>query len=145
MKKPEPVIVDTSVIVKWLSQKDELYLDQADKIFQDAREQKIEIVAPELTKYECGNAILYKKMVLSQSKQSLATLYAIPIKFISLDENAAGNTMEIASREKITYYDASFIALGKQIGATLVTDNPKHQKLSITNPKIISLKNWPMT
>ena len=37
MKKSKPVVIDTSVIVKWLNQKDELYLSQADKIFQDDR------------------------------------------------------------------------------------------------------------
>lgn len=73
MKKPKPLVVDTSVIVKWLNQKDEPYLNQADKIFEDASKQKIEILAPELAKYEAGNALLYKGMTLPESKQSLAT------------------------------------------------------------------------
>ena len=106
MKKSKPVVIDTSVIVKWLNQKDELYLSQADKIFQDAREQKIEILAPELSKYESGNAILYKGISLPESKASLVTLYAIPIKFVPLDEEVAVEAMKIAYEEKITYYDA---------------------------------------
>lgn len=144
MKKSKPVVVDTSVLVKWLNQKDELYLPQADKIFQDAREQKIEVLAPELSKYESGNAILYKGMSLPESKASLTTLYAIPIKFVPLDEEVALDAMEIAHEAKITYYDASFVSLAKKIGATLVTDNPKHQKLSAPEIPIVSLKNWPM-
>ena len=46
------LIVDSSVIVKWLNQTKEQNLEQADKILSEAREGKIQLIAPELAKYE---------------------------------------------------------------------------------------------
>lgn len=82
-------------------------------------------------------------MKLFQCQATLSVLYAIPITFVSFDEELARETLEIAYANKITYYDASFIALAEQLGANLVTDNPKHQRVSkAVKIKIIALKDY---
>lgn len=43
MKK---IIVDSSVIVKWLHQEDEKYLDQTDKIIKDVEDGNVILLAP---------------------------------------------------------------------------------------------------
>ncbi len=50
-------------------------------------------------------------------------------------------TYKIAQETNITYYDASFMSLAKQLNATLVTDNIKHQGKA-TDIKVISLKDY---
>jgi len=141
-KRLKPIVIDTSIIVKWLNKEKELHIEQADRLFQDARGQKIELFAPELAKYETGNAILYKGISLPESKQSMVTLYTIPIKFVLWDEEVALETMKIAHETKITYCDASFLALAKKIKASLVTENPKHQKPTLRDINVIPLKDW---
>jgi len=141
MAKIKKLVVDSSVIVKWLNSQDEKYLDQADKILKDCEKKKVVLYAPELAKYEVGNAILYKGLSESLAEISLATLYSLPISFLSLSEKAATESLRIASSLGITFYDAVFINLAKDIGALLVTDNPKHQKLT-NKVKVIALKNY---
>lgn len=121
------IVVDSSVTVKWINQIDEERVDQADKLLLDAQAGTISLLAPELSKYEIGNALLKKKLDLPQAYESLETVYQLPINFISETEDLARQTFKIAQQENITYYDASFMALAKQENAILVTDNPKHQ------------------
>ena len=135
------LIVDSSVAVKWVNGNDEKNLDQADKIIADLEANKLELVAPELAKFELGNALLNKKISPEGTKASLASYYGIPISFISWDQNLAEDTMDMAFENKITYYDASFMVLAKKFGATLVTDNPKHQK-QVAGVKVVSLKDY---
>lgn len=121
------VVVDSSVSVKWVNQIDEKLLDQADRLLSDALSRSVNLLAPELSKYEIGNALLKKKLDLPRAYESLGTVYQLPITFVPESEELAKDTYKIAQEAKITYYDASFIALAHQENATLVTDNPKHQ------------------
>ncbi len=135
------IVADSSVIVKWINQIDEKLLEQADKLLTDAQSDSITLLAPELSKYEIGNALLKKKLDLPLAYESLVTVYLLPITFIPESEELAKETYRIAQRAGITYYDASFIALAKQESASLVTDNPKHQSKT-TEVKIKPLSDY---
>ncbi len=140
--KPGKVyVIDSSVAVKWLSTKDERLLEKSDKIVADFEGGKIHLIAPELSKYEMGNALLNKKISLESAKVSLASYYRIPIEFVPLDLDSAELTMEIALENKITFYDASFLAIAKKYSIPLITDNPKDQK-QIPGVKVIPLKDY---
>lgn len=136
------VVVDSSVIVKWLNQKDESYLKQAEAVLKDASDGKIELLAPEIAKYEVGNALLAgKKLSYSEGKEALDLLFSLPLSFYLTSFELAQSSYLIADMAGITYYDASFIALAKEEQATLVTDNPKHQgkKLGV---KVVPLSEY---
>jgi len=141
MVRAKKIVVDSSVIVKWLNSQDEKFLKQADEILKDCEEGKTILYSPELAKYEVGNAILYKKLENSLVKSSLSTLYSLPIIFYSLKEEDALAIVEIAVENKITYYDAAFVNLVDKIGGTLITDNPKYQS-KIKGIKVISLRDY---
>ncbi|TSC85307.1 MAG: Uncharacterized protein G01um101416_929 [Microgenomates group bacterium Gr01-1014_16] len=135
------VVPDSSVIVKWVNQDNELNLDQADKLLNDVRVGKVELLAPELAKYEVGNALIKKGIADVHAFQSLGTVYSLPIRFMSETEALADETYQMARKAGLTYYDASFAALVKQEGAALVTANPKHQT-KIVGVKVISLEDY---
>ena len=137
----KPVVVDSSVTVKWLNQINEKILDQADELLADAQAGSVNLMAPELSKYEIGNALLNKKLDLPQAYQSLGTVYQLPITFIPETEELASLTYRIAQLGSITYYDASFLALAERENAVLVTDNTKHQDRK-SSVKVVSLKDY---
>lgn len=141
MTKKKSLVVDTSVMVKWINSQNEESLSQAYKILKDTEAGKIELLAPELAKYEIGNALVYKGMPLPASKISLSTTYSLPITFIPLNQEMANETMEIATENKITYYDASFIDLAKEKKAILITANPKHQQ-PVKGVRVINIKDY---
>lgn len=122
------LIVDTSVIAKWLNQSNEDNIDKADQIMADALSGKVELLAPELSRYEYGNVLLKgKKLTPQEAFISLGTAYSLPINFVSESEDLAKETYTLAFSLGITYYDASFLSLAKKYDAVLVTENIKHQ------------------
>ena len=129
------LVVDTSVIVKWLSQTNEKNLDQANQLLEAALSGKCELFAPELAKYEIGNVLLLSKLLTpTQANKVLEAFYALPISFIC-------ESFSLAKQLKITYYDATFLALAKIYKATLVTENLKHQGKS-GRIKVIALQDY---
>lgn len=134
-------VIDSSVIVKWVNQIDEKFLDRADKLLRDAQAGSVALFAPELSKYEIGNALLKKKLEIPLAYETLGTVSLLPITFIPESENLAKETYRIAQQIGVTYYDASFIALAKQEKATLITDNPKHQGKT-TEIEVIPLADY---
>ena len=139
--KVKAVVIDSSVSVKWINQINEKLLDQADKLLKENQAGLVTFFAPELSKYEIGNALLKKNLELPKAYESLGTIHQLPINFIPETENLAKQSYQIAQHAGITYYDASFIALAKQENATLVTDNPKHQAKDF-DVKVIALKDY---
>ncbi len=124
----DTLVIDTSIIIKWLNKNNELHTKNADAILEDVRQNKVELITPELCKYEVGNVLIYgKKLNISDASIAFETFYSLPITFISESEKLAKETYNFAFNCKVTYYDAAFMSLAKQYNATLVTDNIKHQ------------------
>ncbi len=136
-----PIVVDSSVTVKWINQINEKLLDRADELLADAQAGSVSLLAPELSKYEIGNALLNKKLDLPQGYQSLGTVYQLPITFVPETQELANKTYQVAQQSGMTYYDASFVALAVTENATLVTDNVKHQGRK-SEIKVIPLKDY---
>src|SRR3990167_1656618 len=103
-------VVDSSVAVKWISSKNERFVEQANALLSDLEAEKVAIAMPELSKYEIGNALLYKKLLISQITPALGLIYDIPIHFYNMDLFLAQRALEIGYEYRITYYDASFIS-----------------------------------
>jgi predicted nucleic acid-binding protein len=136
------LVIDSSIITKWLNQKDEENLDKADQILQDARAGKVELIAPELAKYEVGNVLLKGKQLTPQEADiSLETMYTLPITFITDAGDLSRETFLLAYNHRITYYDASFLSLTKLYNAILVTANIKHQGRA-EDIDVLSLKDY---
>ena len=122
------IVVDTSVIIKWLNKTNEQHIEKADKLMESALAGTTVLIAPELSKYEIGNVLLTgKKLNPREANVSLGTSYSLPVTFITESEDLAKETFKIAYKSNITYYDASFLSLAKKYKATLVTENIKHQ------------------
>lgn len=128
-------------MVKWVNGQNEDNLEKADQVRRDARLGKVEILAPELAKYEIGNALLNKRMTLPETKLSQATIYSLPITFIPMSQVNADETIEIATKNNITFYDAAFVSLAKEKSATLITANPKHHR-QFPGVKVVDLKTY---
>lgn len=136
------VVADSSVIIKWLNTTDEENVEIANNLLNDALDNKIELLAPELAKYEIGNVLLKsKKLTPNEATIAFGTANALPISFITESEDLAKEAYSIAYNNDITYYDASFLALAKQYNATLVTANVKHQGKS-SEIHVTSLKDY---
>lgn len=120
------IVVDASVMVKWLRSEKEELLKQADKLLIDLKQGKVELYAPELSKYEVGNVLVKRKLLLDEAKASLVSYYNILINFIPESKELAQNTYKFADELNITYYDGAYLSLAKDLDAVLITENIKH-------------------
>lgn len=136
------LVIDSSVIVKWIHQENESHLTQSDQILIDAHKKGFELFAPELAKYEVANALVYgKKLTPKEAEIPIKALFSTPLRFFTFTFKETLETYKIATNNKITFYDASFVALAKEKDAILVTDNPKHQG-KIKEVKVVALKDY---
>ena len=136
------IVLDTSVIIKWLNRNNEQHLAQADQLLDSVRKGEVELIAPELIKYELGNVLLKgKQLTPKEVNISLGTAYSLPINFVSESEEIAKETYTLAFSSGNTYYDASFLTLAKKYDATMVTENIKHQG-KVKGIKVASLKDF---
>jgi len=126
------MVVDASVMVKWLrSEKEELF-EQADALLYDFQDEKVDLYAPELARHEVGNAFVKRKLLLPDAKSSLATYYNLPVNFVAETNEIAQRSYQIADALQITYYDASYLSLAESLDAVVVTENVKHLGKSTT-------------
>lgn len=137
------LVLDSSVLIKWITSRREESVEKARDILLLCQNDKVKVLVPELVKFEIGNALWKKQISLSEVSFDQELFYDFPIEFVSWDVDLAKKTTSIAIENKITYYDASFVALAEKYRAVLVTDNPKHQKIKNNSSiKIIALKDY---
>lgn len=124
----QTVVVDSSIIIKWLNQDGERFLKQADQLLKDVQQAKLALFAPELARYEVSNVLLKGKQLSPRQFVTVGqTFRSLPITFVVESSSLAQSCYIIAHKSQMTYYDASFLAVAQQLDAVLVTDNLKHQ------------------
>lgn len=139
---PLKIVVDSSVVIKWLVADKEEHIDRADALLRDQETNRIALFAPELTKYEVGNVLLKGKILEPRvAVDATTSLYSLPIHFVAESWALAVHTYAIAHRHGLTYYDAAFLALASTLRATLVTDNVKHQG-KVTSVPVVPLAEY---
>jgi len=105
-----PIVVDASVVVKWFVEEENS--DKAIKIRDKYIEGEIELIAPEIINFEVLNALYYKKLFSeSELKEISEALDSYSFSLYSLKGEYAEKTIEVALKNNITIYDASYIAL----------------------------------
>jgi len=73
---------------------------------------EIELIAPEIINFEVLNALYYKKLFSeSELKEISEALDSYSFSLYSLKGEYAEKTIEVAFKNNITIYDASYIAL----------------------------------
>lgn len=135
------LVVDSSVIVKWLVAEKEEWMGQALKLLDKLKSEAVEVVAPVLAKHEVINVIKHKSLTDPEKTLCIENLYDLPIKYFDVSRKQARNGWDIAEKMAITFYDAVFMELAQRLNATLITANPKHQK-SFPGVKVVDLKNY---
>ncbi|NOZ63969.1 MAG: type II toxin-antitoxin system VapC family toxin [Caldiserica bacterium] len=119
-------ILDTSVIFKWYRHQDEPYIEEALYLLEKFSTGEIRIHIPILVFYEIGNAFSLKKNIKVEEKEEyLKSLYALGLEVYSLTPELATNTLLLAERYKITFYDSCFISLAEILNFPFITADEK--------------------
>ena len=121
MERTPLFILDASVAVKWFVA--EPLRKKALNVREDYFEDRIDLLAPGLIRYEIGNALRFHP---GSSPKELADA----VKTIgdlrhgqNVETEVVTAASEIAFQERITFYDAVYIALAEINRARLLTDD----------------------
>jgi predicted nucleic acid-binding protein len=104
----------------------------------------------DLTRYEVGNA-LWKEHTLRRTigeaefRESLDLLRTVMLrtKVLSVDAHELLDVAEVADKERITFYDASYVVIAKAHDLTLVTEDTHLAKAASKHAKTASGKDVP--
>jgi len=118
------IVIDASIGVKWFSCKDENNIDLALQIRDLKLKNGIEVTVPDLFFFETMNALLKKKGFTNEIIHfSLETLYRMDLNIIYPDKEIIDNTIDIARKSKLTFYDSLYIAAAVSRQALLITED----------------------
>jgi len=118
------MILDASVILKWFMKEDNsakaMSLKEAHIIG------KFTIAVPDIILYEVGNALRYEpEFSIQEVNRCLEELYALNLDIVAPLPDLLNLITEIAYHYDITFYDASYIALARELGFQFVTADEK--------------------
>lgn len=135
-------ILDTSVIIKWINQKNEKNVKQALKIYDDLINEKIIIILPDFALIEITNGLQIGKEISSDdTTKALHAIYLLPLIIKELTESIIVNTSHLAQQYDITIYDALFVSLAQMENCQLISDDIKaHGK--IHDGTVLMLSNY---
>ena len=114
------MVVDASVILKWFIE--ERGSDKANEIKKVHINGLSLITLPDIALYEIGNALRYKpEFSISEVCLCLNEIYELNIDIIAPDREIISLVPEIARHYDVTFYDASYIALTKELALEFIT------------------------
>jgi len=116
------IVVDTSVLIKWIKTKDEELLEEARRLLRQVETKPIDVHVPALLLYEIGNILLLKTdLAAPELDQTINDLESLPFivapPATPLLRRAAG----VGKQYNLTFYDASFLALAIELDCLLIT------------------------
>ncbi len=118
-------ILDTSIIIKWYSSQNEGDLDMAMLFYQQAKDNNVLIITPDLMIYELLNFFVFKlKLPEDKISRVLSEVYDI-IFIINSNKPLLEEAFKIANIIKSPIYDSTFVALSEKLRTPLFTADSK--------------------
>lgn len=140
---PAFVVLDSSVVLKWMLPSDEPFRAASLKIRDDLEAGKIEALIPDLLLYEIGNRLRLERHLLDREKKHVIdVLWMLPLFLIPLRKKLIQQTLAIAQRHQITYYDALFVSTAYSARSTLYTADEKLLQKVSSLPYCRHLKDY---
>ena len=116
-----PVVLDTSVVIKWFRQ-GEVLADQALALREAYLEGQILVSVPSLLAYELANVLRYKgDLTTEQVQEAVQSLFDMGLEWILLSGAVMRRAVEMARAYETTVYDAAFAALAESLNTAFVT------------------------
>lgn len=134
------IVLDTSVVTKWFSQKQEKDLPMAFRILELIQQDQIQVICPRIILLELANVLFFGKGV-SQG-DCLRAVFALRDLCAQLtDEFDLPALTELMYKARLTSYDTAFVSLAEEKRLSLVTADYKHHQKSVS-PNIIWLAEF---
>lgn len=118
-----PLVVDTSVALKWLKPQGEDHVEAALALLDEHQSGAYVLHAPGHLLLEVMNALWSHHASAEQTERAVELLRKLHIVFVEPDDRLLASAATLAVEHRITAYDAVFAALAGSLGCELVTDD----------------------
>jgi predicted nucleic acid-binding protein len=115
------VVVDSSVIVKWVVAHGEGGLDAAAMLLRDQREGTVKLVAPAFAAVEVGNVMRYIGVGSEDAAGLLCDIAAFGVHLLPDSHERIRRALELGFEHAISVYDALYLALAQELDCPFVT------------------------
>ena len=117
-----PVLLDTSVVLKWFHEEGEAEVAQARAVLAAHQAERVTAYLLDLSLYELGNVLIRSlRWSATDTADQLDDLLAICGDPLVPDLSWHRDTASLATLHGLSYYDASFASAAAAIGAPLVS------------------------
>lgn len=116
----EPVVIDTSVAFKWFDVA-EGGVEGALSLARQHQRDEIALVAPAHLPLEILNVLVRRRAEPADIEMAARFISEVDLLIAPVNESLLVDAARIAAAERLTLYDAVFIALAAQLDAELVT------------------------
>ena len=109
------IVVDTSVLIKWIKTKDEELLAEARRLLR-------QVHVPALLLYEVGNILILKTdLDPGELEKAIDALEALPFVVAPPATPLLQRAARVGKEFILTFYHASFLALALELDCPLIT------------------------
>jgi predicted nucleic acid-binding protein len=138
------LVIDTSVIIKWYALPREPAFEQAKRVLLAHSQGSCQLHVPLLAVYEVGNVLLQfrGRLSLQDALGRLADLFALELSLHSLTLTSTLTAFELAHTFAITFYDACFVALAQELGASFITADERLARQLASLPFVSPLASY---
>lgn len=113
-------VIDASVVLKWvLGNESEADQSNAENLLTAWVEGRVELAAPILWQYEVGNFL--GREVPEEAAEKMELLLNLGITSVALNENMFRQCFVWMRENRVTFYDASYLAVAYEFQGTLIT------------------------
>jgi predicted nucleic acid-binding protein len=135
------VVVDASVIVKWLlpDADGEEHVDQALLLLRDFENERVEILQPPHWLTEVAAVITRLRPEAAESMIDLLDAMELPV---ASDVNALKRASRLAHELNHHLFDTLYHAVAFEHGGVLVTADDRYFKKAEKSGSILALQNW---
>lgn len=135
------VVPDASVILKWvLPAERETHVDEAMALLDAFSADELALIVPSLWVYEVGNTVTRQHP--DTAEEIMADLLALGMEESPYNASLAAQTIRLATRYSVTFYDAAYHALALIHDAVLVSADRRYLRAVASEANAISLAEW---
>jgi predicted nucleic acid-binding protein len=133
-------VVDASVLLKWvLGDRVEPDQEKAVELLTGWAEGRDAIWAPVLWEYEVANFL--GREIPDEAEAKMTMLRGLDIRSVALTDAMVKQCFALMKAKKVTFYDACYLAVALEVGATLVTADERFVKKMGRGEPLIALKD----
>ena len=134
------VVVDTSIVYKWIREEDTRHLSL--EILHSYLTGKEEIVIPDILLYELSNTLAFKTELSNKDIEEAWNLFsAFNVPIFTPTHAFIQKCLKFAKKYKVTVYDASYAVLAKEKKCELITADEKFVE-TVRLKFVKNLKNY---